>query len=360
MAQIPVQIYINGEKANPTWSQSLKEITVEQAQGQSAQARLLFPIVVNTQGAWTDLSGAQELSAGQRVRIVASSEGEMQRALIEGEVVEVESRQSAEPGQSLRVWVVKDDSALLHRDEGVWIFEKETPDQVARALFSELDPLFSDIQIEGRGHFQTPAPQALVHRGTRWELLKKMAQLHGVEVFVRPGVRLGTSKAFFIKTPREEDRKANLWINGPERNLDEVELLEDFQQAAQVKVHNLTLQQKQEFHHTADPGNAGRQALFHPEIGQATEASSYAESEVRRLNRDVLLKAKVRTLTYNDILEPYAWVKVGGLGERYSGDFWVRRVSHRFANGQWDQEVELLGWAQAKRKPSLAPAGRIY
>jgi len=360
MASLPVRILINNQEANAVWLQSLKEVTVEQRLGQAAEARILFPLVVNTQGVWTDLSGAMDISAGQRVRVLASADGENLRALIDGEVVSVESRQSSEPGESLRVWVLKDDAAILDRDEGVWVYEKETPDQVARALFNELSPLFSEVQVEGGGQFQTPAPQAIVHRGTRWELLQKLAKIYGVDVFVRPGPRFGTSQGFFIKTPRSEEQKANLWINGPERNLEEVELLEDFHQPAQVKAHGLILQQKQESHSLADPGNAGRLHLAPTEMGQAAEAAPFAEAEMKRLNRGVLLKAKVRTLTYTDLLEAGAWVQVGGLGERYSGDFLVRSVVYRFLNDQWEQEVELLGSANEKRKPAFAPVGRIY
>lgn len=359
MAQIPATVFIDGVKADVRWFNSIQEMTVEQDWGRPTEARILFPIVTDVNGVWMDMAGRSQVPSGTRLRVEVSADGKTMVPLLDGEVVQVESRKSSEPGESLAVLVVRDDSEVLDRDGGLWIFEDETPENIVRTLLAEKRELFPEVVLESADEFRTAGKQAFVHRGSLWEGLCKIAKLYGAEIFVRPGSEKSTSRAFFVKVPQTQSRKKDLWINGPVRNLDEVEILDNFYRSPKVQAYDLELESKQIGQYLARSDSSAHLQLARVGPG-AIGSQIYAIAEMEREKRGVLLRGKIRMGAYDDILDVFSWVRVGGTGERFTGDYLISKVLHRFLGGVWEQEIGLLGTANKVVESGRSPVGRIF
>lgn len=363
MSRVPAEIYINAKPASSLWMESIQQITVDHHMGRSTEVQITFPLILDEKGNWSDMKGDAEIKSESRVRILVSLGEQENQKIFEGNVIRTEIKASSQPGESSSVMVAQDDLSQLKQDEKVWVFEDAIPLQALNNVLNDVKQKFSSIETEEESFFQSLAWQPLVHRGSRWQLIEKLAQIYGVHFFARPTRDSDLNKFYFVRSPLSKEQKKGLWVNGPDRNLEEVEILDDYRRVAEGAASSLNLFNKQmELNtQTSEKAVSVQRKMVSPGSVGHVNSRQVAQSLVMREERAVLVKGKIKPESYSDVLFPHSWVRVGGLGERLSGEYQVARVKHTFLGGRWEQEVGLRGFVPSQpNKKILGSSERIF
>jgi hypothetical protein len=205
------------------------------------EARLEIPICTDDQGRW---SGEDDdfLATFSRLRVEVKVGGGFV-PLIDGPVVGHDSRMSSEPGQSAITLMVQDDSVYLNRSESLESFDDLLDHEIATRIFDDTEEIAeSDVE-------ETPATgsglaPAEMQRGTRIQILRRLAARQGKHAYVLPGPAPGESIGAFKSLPSEAGDLPELILLGGRRNVANFNVTNDAQSPANVEAHSLSITDK--------------------------------------------------------------------------------------------------------------------
>jgi hypothetical protein len=202
MSAIEYKIWFDGTSAKQEQLDKVDEIVVDQAVDRAWEARIKIPVCVNNDGKWEGENEAW-MKAFTRIRVEINPGNGKFVPLIDGPVVAFNSERSAQPGKSVVVVVVHDDSALLDRSAKVDVQQGKKDSDLARQILSELT---GTPQIDETPPQPNQTTDASVQRGTPMQYLRELARRNqNWHAYVLPGSDAGASIGCFRKFPEETD-----------------------------------------------------------------------------------------------------------------------------------------------------------
>lgn len=279
--------------------------------------------------------------------------------LMDGVIIEQSYEPSEEPGHSLMKVKGQDIGYFLSLEERPLAYTGQSvrqtvetilgrPEYAAYGLIPRLDPTVPTSQPTTNGYVPTQRSSDFCH-------LRTLATRHHFAFYIVPGPGLEQNQAFFgpslIKEgPAQPPLNVNL---GPYTNAQNVKFR--FDAAAPVVVKGKV--QDSETHDPQDVQSQTPSSRLSKEVGvpknrvvlpcragglTAQEATEQAQQRTNEsFGRTLLAEGDLDVLRYGALLSARRTVELRGVGERYSGPYYVKRVSHTIKVGQYQQRFVL-------------------
>ena len=228
-------ISFRARTANNEELDSISDITVDQTVDMIWEGKVHLVIGMNEKGTW-NIEDKEFAYPQSRLRL----EMKKDRAfipLIDGPIVNIDAEMRSEPGQSNLTLTVYDDSILLDNDDECLHFNgsgnKKTDSQIAEEIYKKArdDGILGSCDIEDT----VSEPQVINFRGTRMQLLRKLAKRNRMHAYVLPGKTAGKSIGCFKLYPKRPSGLADLVLSGDEKNIDGIKVNIDCLKPAKEK-----------------------------------------------------------------------------------------------------------------------------
>jgi phage protein D len=332
--------------------QAIQRIEVEDHAELADIARLTLTAAVAGKGRnWTIIDDplCQRLAS---VKIGVRIGGAAATPLLDGYVVDVRASLGAEPGRSSVEVVVMDATVLMDLEEKVKAWPNQTDSAVAEAIFGEYG-LQTDVQ--STEFVRQESDLTLMQRGSDIRFLRSLAERNGFECFIELGEG-GASTGHFHAPRLKQNAQTVLSVNlGTETTLDDFKVRYDMlaattAAASGIDAHNASEQPVQAPSSSERslggastiPAERPRTRLLPGSgLSRAGELQTLAQSVVDRSSYAITAEGVVNAGVIGDVLKAKQPVLVRGAGTQFSGQYYVRRVLHRFENNGYQEQVTL-------------------
>lgn len=326
-----------------------EEIELTQEVDKFWEARCRMAMFLDAQGRWKHRPD-QTAAAFSRMRIALDPGDGVFVALIDGPVTQFDSRLDSQPGRSTATFVVRDDSVLLHRGEDNEVFRDKRDSEVAEELFRAV-PSITTVQV-------TP-PTGATHpvtsrRGTRLDLLSRLARANRRRAYVLPGEAPGTSIGCFLADTRVPNPAwPVLKLIGDDRNLGDATIEEDPDAPERTSARTLRLNDgvlagfetgAAALGLTGDrpavPDEAAPLRQLPPEEALREDPEDAVSTRAERAGLAYKLSSSVIPGCCRAVLMPYQMARIECGSTPYSGNYFLTKVVHRITPSVWTTSFE--------------------
>jgi hypothetical protein len=314
------------------------------------------------------LLSAGTFDAGTRV-IIGVLLGVIPEVLIDGIITHHQVAPSNDPGMSTLTVTGSDVSVMLDLEEKDEKYENQ-PDFI---IFSRLIAAYAQFGLVPNPTPTTNVPimlQTIPRQSGETDLkfIQRMATRNGFVFYIEP-LTFGVNTAYFGPENRLGLPQPALSLNmGSSTNVDTLSFSQDGMATVQTKgtfiepILKLTipipaLPSLKLPPLASSPTPALRTVLLRDTANKNVgEAASAAISAVTNAPDAVTGEGKVETVRYGNILRARKLVGVRGAGFSYDGNYYVRRVSHSMARGQYTQSFSLSREGTGALLPVVRPS----
>jgi phage protein D len=357
VAQITATISIEDE-AVPDLFLSLLEMEVEESYRMAASFRIKVAISRQDDGSWTFLDDDRIKLWGKTVVSVNVADEDV--GIISGFITEIQSHiDPEENGSYLEIWGM-DSSCLMNLEEKIKIWPNVSDSDIATQIYSEynLTPQVDDTSI-----VHDEAIATITQRETDIQFMKRLARRNGFECFVEGDT------GFFRNPPLNRDPLPVLAAHfGAETNLSNFDATINALRPTKVEMHQIDTVGKQIDDAAAESGERkqlGRdraESVAPPDGNESRtfvrHAVSTGQPEMKNLcsalfdEAECFIEAKgtVETAIYGEILKSRSLVPIKGVGETFSGVYYITHVKHLFKVDTYTQQFTA-------RRNAMAPSG---
>ncbi len=347
---------INGAPAPAAVVSAIKQIEVEDHASMADMMRLRLATAVRVDGSgWTVLDDALFTRLAKLRLSVSVGTGPLQ-PLLEAYVVDVSTTFSNDPGGSEIVVTAMDPTVLMHLDEKVKPWPDMADSDVATAIFSDGAYRFTPV-VESTALSHQENDHTLLQRGTDIQFLQHLASRNGYECYVEITAD-GTVEGHFHPPKPEGPPQGTLTINtGSATNVDKFRARFDMlgpavAQGTTIDADDGSTQpgDATEATQTSAMGAAATTPADRPRkvllsglgMSQSAEVQRYAQSVVDRSSWSIHADGELSTVSYGGVLRAKQPVMVRGVGQEFSGRYYVERVLHTIGgDGTWMQKFTL-------------------
>ena len=350
-------IEIEGEELTDIYADVLS-LQVELDEEMMAMARLQLFIVLQDDGSWTHLDD-DNFSLWNNLEVNAGFDDEME-PLFSGPITHLKPVFDSDPSQCmLELWAM-DKSVLLDREEKLKDWPDKKDSDIAQEIFAEYS---LSAEVEDTSIIHDQAVSTIIQRETDMQFLRRLALRNGYECFVEGDT------AYFRPPQLDEDPQPVLSAHfGADTTLSEFSAEVDAQIPANVSVHQIDRMNKEVISVDIDSsqqttfggsdasallptgGSAAKSVLSRTATTGEAEMTSVAQGLFHRSEWFVSSEGMVDANIYRHVLKPRRTVTVRGVGETYSGIYYVTHVAHIFDRDGYRQAF------RAKRN-AIMPSG---
>ena len=372
MASVFYRLFFGNEGADQKRLDLFEQLTVRQEVDMMWEARLEMPVVMDAKGKW---SGENEpfLQPYARVRVEVKVGDKPFVPLIDGPITEVVAPRDPQPGANTVTVVVHDDSVFLDQEDSVERFEDMADSEIASRLFSEVAQLSGPPDIEDTPPQPDNPTRITVQRGTKMQLLRRLARRHHMHAYVLPGPTPGASIGAFRTFPTATDGLPPLVLVGEDRNLERFDPRTDARRPADVRASVVSLLDKQIITSRASQTDATLQGdapavdaganrptrLLPPDHGDMVDLDQLTRGEADRLSLATDATGSVMPFYYKDVLSPYRLVPVKLSDSKLSGTYLLTRVTHTLNRSVYKQEFKARRNAASEEAPGAPGASAL-
>lgn len=356
MAQISATISINDEPA-PDFFASLLEMEVEEDHRLAAMFRIKLAINRQDDGLWTFLDD-ERMKLWNKVKIsVNLSDEEVE--LIAGYITQIKPHLDADENSSfLEIWGM-DATSLMSLEEKIKDWPNKTDSDIAREIFQSYN-LTPEVEDTGVAHDEAVA--TIIQRETDIQFLKRLARRNGFECFVKG------ETGYFRKPVLTETPQPVLAAHfGPETNLVYFDARLNALRPTAVEMHQIDTIGKQlqdAVIETGEQRQLGRDGALSVEAPNRITARMFvkhavatSQPEMENLCRALFdeaewfieAKGEIDSVLYGAVLQTKNLAPIKGVGEIFSGIYYVTKVKHVFNIDRYIQQFTA-------RRNALAPA----
>mgnify|MGYP000004654392 CR=1 FL=1 len=313
-------------------------------------------------GQWTNLDD-NRLRVWKPITITAGFEDETEE-LLSGYITQVKPHFSAsEGGASIEIWGM-DKSVMLDRIE----YLKDWPNKKDSDIVTEIfDNYGFNGEIDDTSVVHDEAVSTIIQRETDMQFLKRLALRNGYEVYVQGDT------GYFKRPIVDDEPQPVLAVQfGNETNLGNISIQVDAMTPANVGMYQLDRLNKEVYEvnissstlnslgSTDAPGllNLGMDAgQIYVGMNSATgnaEMSALCQGLYEKAEWFVHAQGEIYANEYEHVLMPRKTVTIKGVGETYSGVYYVNHVTHEFSSNGYKQ------YMQAKRNGLLTTGQENY
>lgn len=352
MAKRVCVIRVDGRESENLYEDMIAVEVCEQEAEPSTFA-LKLGIFHRADGTWTLLDEgegpAENLRLWQRLTIEAGFEGNSE-VLIDGYIAGIQPDFGiTQADSSVLVWG-HDVGYAMRQEEKIVAWDDRKFSDVAAEIFESYG---LEHEIEDSQVVHALDDNLLIQRGTDWDFLNRLAAQLGYELFIRGakayfrkprlagtpmrdiavGVGYATTNTIWFKPKALGDRPSTVRISRLNPIEKAVETL-DIDVSSQPPLGEQTV----------DEQRAGRSAAGRPRtiaqpvaFGSEQEMESFAEGVRRHHDWVVQAEGEIDGKLYGAALRARAIVPIRGAGRRYSGDYHITKVIHRFTLEEYRQ-----------------------
>jgi phage protein D len=349
---ISYSLKVAGQPADPQLIDAIRTVEVEDHATLADVARLRVATSIAERGASWSVLDEPICDRLANVRIAVRLGGESETPLIDGYVIDIKAGLSANPAGSTIEIVVMDATALMDLEEKVRAWPDQSDSAIATSIFGEYS---FDTDVASTQLVRQANDVTVMQRETDIRFLHRLAERNGFECYVDVGDQ-GQTVGHFHPPTLQEPPQAVLSVNiGTETNLDDFSLRYDMLAATQASASGIDVQdasaqpaqtQSASLH---DQGDASTVAADRPRVRLLTprglsrtdELQTLTQAAVDRSAFAITAEGLVNAAVLGQALRAKKPVLVRGAGRRFSGQFYVDRVLHRFDANGYQQRVTL-------------------
>jgi phage protein D len=351
-----LQISFDGEEIDTVYS-DLLQLEVEIDDELASMFRLKLVMIQTAEG-WTSLDD-ERLRVWSPVSISAGFEDDNEE-IMNGFITHVKPHFKSNPEQAyLEIWGM-DGSVLMDRTEVLKPWPSKKDSDIATEIFGAygFSPQVADTQ-----YVHDEAQSTTFQRETDMQFLKRLALRNGYECYV-----MGTT-AYFGPPQLDEEPQPLLAVHfGPETNVHNFSISVDAMAPVNVGMLQIDPFSKElnevniESSEQTALGADDAAALLKPGMDTAqvyvSQNGAFSPLEMQALCRGlyhsaewfVSAQGEVTASNYAHVLMPRKTVTVKGIGETYSGIYYVNHVTHVFSANGYSQQVKM-------KRNALMPSG---
>jgi hypothetical protein len=363
MPRLAYRLYFGSRSATQDELDHVEEVVVEQTMDMAWEARIRLFMCLDDSGHWHH--GAQEFGEPfSRVRLELRVGSDFV-PLIDGTVAATSTALDSQPGRSTVTLVVRDDSVLLNREEGVEPFEDKTDHAVAREVFQSFAQIAS-TRIES-----TSGPERVaVRRGTAMQFLRELAAAHEFHAYVLPGAAAGQSIGCFLPDPGEPGTLPQLILLGSERNVADLEVHEESEGPQRTQARTMRITDGQVVSSEKSPSDLVLMRplppvpsdhtalrLLPPEDNDREDPEASTTGRTRRASYAFRVRGRLVPGCYGGVLAPYQRVTVKTGDLPLSGDWLLTKVIHRITPHLYTQEFEAKADSKHEAEAAQSDVG---
>ena len=342
-----LQIEFNNDEIDSVYVDLIRlEVELDTEMAGAFRLRLCM---VSGDGQWTNLDESH-VSIWKPIVIKAGFEDNFEE-LLTGYITQIKPDFGSNPEEAmLEIWGM-DASVMLDREEKLFAWPDLTDSEIATKIFSEhqLTPSVADTEIVHEEKIST-----IIQRETDMQFLKRLALRNGYECYVQG------STGFFRPMDLEADPQPVISVHfGEDTNASNFKLTVDGMSPANVAMYQLERNSKeiQEVNISSsdytplgesDSANLLGEGMTPGQLFIGRNGA-YGLEEMTRLCQGLYHKAdwfvqaevEVHANDYNHVIMPRKAITVRGVGEKFSGIYYVSRVKHVFTPDGYTQFVTL-------------------
>lgn len=357
MPQVAATISIEDEPA-PDLFLSLMEMEVEEDHRMAASFRIKVAINRQDDGLWLLLED-ERVKPWAKLTISVTVADEEQE-LLTGYITQIRPHIAAdENGSYVEIWGL-DPSCLMGLEEKVKAWPNMSDSDIAGQIFADynLTP-----EVEDTGVVHDEAIATITQRDTDIQFLKRLARRNGYECFVT------SDTGFFRKPVLDAEPLPYLAAHfGGETNLINFDAKLNSLRPTKVEMHQIDTVAKQVQDSVVE---AGEQEVLGRDRAESIAAPNglvprlhvRQTVSVNQLEMDNFCRAlfdeaewlieatgEVESVLYGTVIRAKSLVPIKGVGELFSGTYYVTYVKHLFKTDKYTQHFKA-------RRNALAPSG---
>lgn len=357
MAQVAATISIEDE-AVPDLFLSLLEMDVEEDHRMAASFRIKVAISRQDDGLWIFLED-ERIKPWAKLTISVNVSDEEQE-ILSGYITQLKPHIAPdENGSYLEIYGM-DPSCLMSLEEKVKVWPNMSDSDIAGQIFAEYNLI---PEVDDTGVIHDEALATITQRDTDIQFLKRLARRNGFECFV------SGESGFFRKPVLDGESLPFLAAHfGDETNLINFDAKLNTLRPTKVEMHQIDPVAKEVQDSVVETGEQtalGRdraESVAAPNgivprlhVRQTVSVNQPAMDNFCRALFDEaewLIEAtgEVETVLYGAVLRAKSLVPIKGVGEIFSGKYYITNVKHLFKADKYTQQFRA-------RRNALAPAG---
>lgn len=338
------KIEIEGEEVSDLYS-DLISLEVELEDELASMFRLRIALLLKQDGTWTYLDD-ERLRVWKKVVITAGLESDT-REVISGYITHVRPYFDPDPSQCmLEIWGI-DGSVLMDREDKL----KDWPNKKDSDIASEIFGLYGFTpEVEDTEVIHDEAISTVIQRETDIQFLKRLALRNGFECYVE-----GTTG--FFRTPQADATpQPVLAVHfGGETNVNRFSIEVNALTPANVAMFQVDRLNKEVLDAAAETSRqealgatdtagllaagmeAGRVVIGQTVTTGSPEMTALCQGLFHEGEWFVTGEGEVAANQYGAVLKPRGTVTIKGIGETYSGVYYVTHVTHSFTADGYTQ-----------------------
>lgn len=357
MAQISATITINDEPA-PDFFLSLIEMEIEDEHRLAAVFRIKLALNRGEDGLWTFLDD-DRVKLWSKVEISLNLADEEQQ-LIMGYVTHIKPHIDPDENSSFLEILGMDPTCLMSLEEKIKDWPNKTDSDIAREILQNysLTP-----RVDDTGVVHDEAATTIIQRETDIQFLKRLARRNGFECFVKN--KTGYFRKPVLTAPPQSVLAAHF---GDETNLVKFDGRLNALRPTRVEMHQIDTIGKQIEDAVVEVGDQrqlGRDGAFSISVPNEVTARMFVkhavalgQPEMENLchalfdEAEWLMEARgeIDGACYGAVLQTRNLVPIKGVGEVFSGLYYVTGVKHNFTLNRYVQHFTA-------RRNAMVPAG---
>ena len=349
--------------------------TIEVALDEAKASEFKIDLVLwrQSDGTWLHLDD-ERLQAFTEVTVSTHFENQAEEPLISGYITGIKPHFDPNPEQCTLAIRGMDKSVLLARAEKLQAWPNQKDSDIATQIFNQygLTPQVTDTQV-----IHDEAVATIIQRETDMQFLTRLARRNGLECFVDGDT--GYFQAPNMNSPPQPILAAHF---EEQTNLDKIDLeikaLSPLNQVSLWQVNpfdgkqiltvaiNAAQRDQQPALGQTEPQQLAT-ADFEPSQVYLSREVTTGQPEMEALCQSVFHQAEwfvtgeglVSANRYGHVLKPRQTVTITGIGETYSGVYYVTAVTHRFTRSGYTQtfRVKRNGIYPTGQEDFSMPAG---
>lgn len=350
-------VEIDGQELSDLYA-NLISLEVELDEELAGMFRLHIAMLLQPDGSWTYLDD-ERLKVWKEVAINAGFESAVDN-LFRGYITHVKPHFDPDPAQAtLEIWGM-DKSVLMDREEKLKGWPNKKDSDIAAEIFTLYE---FEAQVEDTTVVHDEAISTIIQRETDMQFLKRLALRNGLECYVEG--ETGYFQLPNIDSPPQPVLTAHF---GNETNLISFDVEVNALVPANVAMFQVDRLNKELLDETAETteqtvlGETDAAGLLATKVDPALvyigrsaatgnpEMAAMCQGLYHRGEWFVTAEGEVAANQYGHVLKPRGTVTIKGVGETYSGVYYVTHVTHSFTSEGYTQSFKV-------KRNALLPSG---
>lgn len=345
-----VSVRLNGEET-PEFLRCIQSLRVQEDIRQGSSFEVVVNACRNEDGSYPHITD-NGVEPWTRVTILATV-GSLSDVIMDGYITDVHVSTTEQTATLRAAFVGADASFPMNLDQHCKVWSGQTYEQIAQEIVTQGYGL--QVRLPENPPPSTGEPPSVTQRTTDLRFLRELARRRGYEFYVVGGTA-------FFRPPNLDVRPQKLIaVNfGDQTNCTDLQIAADFTQPTMAVVST----QDPETGETrvAEVDDSGltplgsvnladgrgygvppcRVVARRPPIRSDESLSEYARSIMRERGFWLKAQGKINSARYGAILRAGKPVTIKGVGNRYSGVYYVRRVVHTISSRLYEMQFEAF------------------